>query len=336
MSDGRVVRFAILGFGLHALKRLVPAFAASRETELVGLWRRNFAEAEKNGAEFGIAHVFGTREELCSSAAVDAVFVTSPDAMHHDDVLLALAHGRAVLCEKPMAMDARQAQAMAAAAEKAGVLLGVAQNMRWNRSLRWMREAIAAGRIGEPQLARVQFAMAGERSPRRWIHDGALACGGPIGDIGVHCLDAIRYVLGREVLTLQTMAREGGAYRGMEALASMQGEMEGGCLVNVAVSAMAAYRTQVEVLGSEGAIVGENALTSDQSVAIELRKGGQLEERVEIDNAGSFARMLDDFARAMRGELPFASSAANGLRNMQLLDAAYRGWKSGQTEQVPV
>ena len=334
MSDSRVVRFAILGFGLHAAKRLVPAFAASRETELVGLWRRNLAEAETNAAAFGVPQVFRSREELCGSPDVDAVFVTSPDAMHHDDVLLALAGGKAVLCEKPMAMDAEQAEAMRVAAEKAGVLLGVAQNMRWNRSLAWMREAIAAGRIGDPQLARVQFAMAGERSPRRWITDGTLACGGPIGDIGVHCLDAIRFVLGREVLSLQTMAREGGAYRGMEALASLQGEMEGGCLVNVAVSAMAAYRTQVEVLGSDGAIVGENALTSDQAVTIELRKGGQLEERVEMDNAGSFARMLDDFAKAMRGERPFASGAENGIRNMQLLDAAYRGWKSGRTEQV--
>ncbi len=334
MSDSHVVRFAILGFGLHAAKRLLPAFAASRETELVGLWRRNLDEAKRNATDAGVAHAFQTREELCSSPDVDAVFVTSPDAMHHDDVLLALRGGKAVLCEKPMAMDARQAESMRAAAEAAGVLLGVAQNMRWNRSLEWMRDAIAAGRIGEPQLAHVQFAMPGERSPRRWIADGTLACGGPIGDIGVHCLDAIRFVLGREVLSLQTVAREGGAYQGMEAMASLQGVMDGGCLVNVAVSAMAAYRTQVEVLGSKGALVGENALTSDKPVTVQLREGGHLVEEVEINNAGSFTRMLDDFAEAVRGGAPFASDAANGVTNMLLLDAAYRGWKSGRTEQV--
>ncbi len=329
------MRFAILGFGLHAAKRLVPAFAETRQARLVGLWRRNLEEALRDGAWFGVPRVFRTREELCESAEVDAVFVTSPDAMHHDDALLALRYGKAVLCEKPMAMDAAEAEGMRAAAERAGVLLGVAQNMRWNRSLRWMREAIAAGRVGEPQLARVQFAMLGEKSARRWLRDGSLACGGPIGDVGVHGLDAVRYVMGREILTMQTMARPSGRGDGMEEVASMQGEMEGGCLMNVTVTSAAAYRTQIEVLGSDGVLVGENSLTIDQPVAVELRRWGRMEERVEFENAGSFPAMLDDFARAMRGEGEFGSDATNGVQMMRLLDAAYAGWRSGRVEAVP-
>lgn len=328
------VRFAILGFGLHAAKRLVPAFAEAREAELVGLWRRNSVEAAKDGERFGIARVFGSREELCASPDVDAVFVTSPDAMHKEDVLLAVRKGKAVLCEKPMAMNTAEAEEMRAEADRAGVLLGVAQNMRWNRSLGWMREAVAEGRIGVPQVARVEFATLAERSSRRWIHDGVLACGGPIGDVGVHCLDALRWVLGQEVVTLQTMARPSRKNAAMEELATMQGETEGGCLVSVAVSSAAAYRTQVEVLGTDGVLVSENALTVDQPVTVELRRWGKAEQRVEIDNAGSFAAMLDAFALAVRSRGGFRSDAENGVENMRLLDAAYAGWRSGRTERV--
>ncbi len=329
------VRFAILGFGNHAIKRLMPAFARATEAQLVGLWRRDPAAAARNAADFFVPHVFHAREDLCRSPEVDAVFITSPDALHHEDVLLCAAHGKSILCEKPLAMNAAEALAMQTAAQRAGVLLGVAQNMRWNRALVLLREGIAAGRIGTPQLARAQFCYNGTRSPRRWIADGTLACGGPIGDVGVHCLDALRFVLDREIVSLQTLALGDASYDRLEAIASLQGEMTGGCLLSVTVSALAAYRSQVEVVGSEGVLLCENALTVDQPVTLELRRGGKLEEHTEIDNAGSFAAMLDSFAQAVRGVAPFQATAADGVTNMRLLDAAYRGWKSGVTEHIP-
>src|ERR1700754_2139618 len=98
------VRFAILGFGLHAVRRLLPAFAESEKTQLVGMWRRDQAAAKQNCADHKIAHCFASAEELCASPDVDAVFITSPDAMHYADTLLALRNGKAVLCEKPVAM----------------------------------------------------------------------------------------------------------------------------------------------------------------------------------------------------------------------------------------
>src|SRR5215813_13639398 len=112
------VRFAILGFGHHAVRRLLPAFARSEKTRLVGMWRRDQSAARQNCAEHGIAHCFASPEELCASPEVDAVFITSPDAMHYADTLLALRHGKAVLCEKPVAMNAQEARAMADAAKR--------------------------------------------------------------------------------------------------------------------------------------------------------------------------------------------------------------------------
>src|ERR1700722_3971045 len=202
------VRFGILGFGHHAVRRLLPAFAKCSEATLTGMWRLDQAAAVQNCAEYKIPHCFPTREALCSSPEVDVVLITSPDAMHRDDVLLALEHGKTVLCEKPLAMNAAEAEEMVAAAKAAGKLFGVAQNFRYNHSLDWMLERIAAGQIGKPQLAHAQYSYPATQSPRKWITDPTLACGGPIGDVGVHCIDALRFVLGEDVSSVSTLARK--------------------------------------------------------------------------------------------------------------------------------
>ena len=321
------VRYAFLGFGHHAAKRLVPAFAACEHSTLAGLWRRNTAAGAENALEYGIRHNFASRQELCTSPDIDAVFITSPDALHREDVLLAAAGGKAILCEKPLAMSAAEAEAMVSAADRAGVVFGVAQNFRWNASLVWLREQIASGRIGSPQIAHAQFAYRADEAPRQWIMDPALACGGPIGDVGVHCIDALRFVLGQEVVAVETMARTDDLSGAVEAYATMQMEMSGGCLALATVSARAAYRTLVEVVGHDATIVIETGMTVDRPVeAVVLSGEGVIERRV-FDNGDAYSRMLDDFSRAVRGEGSFAASGRDGVTNMRILDAAYASWR---------
>src|SRR5579883_913975 len=145
-----MVRYGILGFGHHAVKRLMPAFA---ESQVTGIWRRDPAKARANAREFKIPHAFDSAEELCASPEIDAVFIVSPDALHLPHVLLAAKHGKAILCEKPLGMNTGEVEQMLAAARAADVRFGVAQNMRYNRTLGLIREWIAQGRIGKPQLA---------------------------------------------------------------------------------------------------------------------------------------------------------------------------------------
>jgi len=328
------VRFAILGFGHHAVRRLLPAFGRCEHARLTGMWRRDHAAAQQNCAEFKISHCFATREELCSSPEVDVVFITSPDAMHKDDMLLALQHGKAVLCEKPLAMNAAEAAEMNAAAKAAGVLFGVAQNFRFNRSLEWMREQIAAGKIGQPQLAHAQYSYPAKTAPRKWITDPTLACGGPIADVGVHCIDALRFVLGQDVISVSTLASKDEASGRVEAIASLQLEMTGGVYANVTASARAPYRTLVEVNGSDGVLIAENGLTVDRPVQLVLRRGGELVETASVENNDGYTRMLDSFALALRGKGSFAATGDDGVLNMQGLDAAYKSWQTGLREAL--
>jgi 1,5-anhydro-D-fructose reductase (1,5-anhydro-D-mannitol-forming) len=333
MTQARV-RFAILGFGRHAVRRLLPAFSQCKEATLSGMWRRDQAAAAQDCAKYGIADCFPTREALCSSADVDVVMITSPDAMHRDDTLLALKHGKAVLCEKPVGMNAAEAEEMQAAAKAAGLLYGAAQNFRYNRSADWIREQIAAGRIGRPQLAHAQYSYPAAQSPRKWITDPTLAAGGPVADVGVHCIDALRYILGAEVVSVSTLAQKDEASGKVEAIASLQLEMTGGVYANVTTSARAPYRSLVEVNGSDGVLIAENGLTVDRPIELVLRRAGELVETLTVDDGDGYTRMLDSFALAFRGAGSFAASGEDAIANMRAVDAAYASWRSGVREAV--
>jgi predicted dehydrogenase len=329
-----MIRYGLLGFGHHCEKRLIPAFPGARGSVLAGIWRRDLVKAAANARKYSIEHVFATAEELCASPLVDAVFVTSPDALHLPDVLLALAHGKAVLCEKPLGMSAEEVKQMLAAADKAGLRLGVAQNMRYHRSLEVMRDWIAEGRIGRPLLAHAQFCFPAERSPRQWIYDPALACGGPIGDVGIHCIDALRFVLDSRVAQVNTLARADSRSAPLEAYATIGLDFAGGAMGAVTVSTRGVYRSMIEVTGETGTIASEYGLTVDTEVDVVLWRAGKVEERKTVSSADGYTRMLDSFSDWVQGNGEYRATAADGLHNQQVLDAAYASWRTGMKQTL--
>ncbi|MHB1700847.1 MAG: Gfo/Idh/MocA family protein [Acidobacteriaceae bacterium] len=326
-------RYGILGFGLHAVRRLMPGFAHTQHSVLGGLWRRDQQQAAANAAAYH-ATSYATPEDLCASPDIDAIFVASPDALHLEHTLLALRHGKPVLCEKPLAMNAAQARQMVDAAQAAGLLLGIGHNYRFNRSLELIRDWIAAGRIGAPMLAHAQFSYPAQKSSRKWITDPSLANGGPIGDVGVHCIDAIRLVTGSDVLSVSTLARADALSGGVEAFAALQLEMTGGLFANVTTSARTPYRTLIEITGDNGVITSENGLSVDHPVDVVLRRNGEVIESAALNNLDSYTRMLDGFALALRGQATYPATAIDSWKNMLALDAAYKSWRSGQREPV--
>jgi predicted dehydrogenase len=325
------MNFGVLGFGHHAAKRLVPAFRGAGVARLQGLWRRDPVKAAADAQRFAIPQNFATAEALCSSPEIDAVFVVSPDALHSEHVLLALRHGKPVLCEKPLAMNAGEAEQMLAAAEKAGVLFGVAQNMRYNLAIDLMRRWIEEGKIGKPQLAHAQFCYEAGRSPRTWINDPLLARGGPIGDVGIHCMDALFYVLGESAISVSTLAHKDAASGAVESHALVSLELPSGAMASVSTTTRSAYRTLLEVVGEIGSLSCEDAMTIDHPVELVLRVGGKTVMEQPVSNHDAFSRMLDGFAEAAAGgPIPYRAPGREGVRNQRILDAAYASWESGQ------
>ena len=334
-----MIRYGILGFGHHAVRRLMPGFAGSAEARVMGLWRRDAAKAQANAREYSIPHVFDTPEALCASTEIDAVFVASPDALHLEHVLLAARRRKHVLCEKPLAMNAGEVEKMLAATGQAGVKFGVAQNMRYNRSLARMREWIAEGSIGKPVMAQSQFAYSAEGSPRTWIYDPTLALGGPIGDVAIHCLDALRYVLGSDdsthVTAVSTLAHTDAASGAVESHAVVALDFASGAMASVTVTTRAAYRTLVEITCEDGVILCENALTVDFPVDVALRRGSDVLALENVSNADAYSRMLDGFSGWVEGRGEYLAPGLDGLHNQRVLDAAYLSWRDGARVNLP-
>ncbi|MGE5206278.1 MAG: Gfo/Idh/MocA family protein [Chlamydiota bacterium] len=329
-----MIRFGILGFGLHAVKRLMPGFAEAKHCRVSALSRRKLDEARVSAKKFGIPLAFDSAEEVCKSKEVDAVFVATPNASHLADVLLALKHGKPVLVEKPMGMNATECRKMVEAAHKAKLPLGVAQVFRFEESTARLRERVAAHELGKIIFARSEFSYPGRNHARAWLNQRAIAGGGPIADVGVHCIDALRFILQDEVLRVSartTADRESGD---VEAAAVVSLEFGRGALGAVLVSTRAAYRTPLEIVGENGVLRADDALNVEYPIRLELLRDGEIVDTERVSNHLAYARQVDAFADAVEGKASFPAHGEEGWTNQMILDAAYRSAKSGKVEKV--
>ena len=326
-----MIRFGIAGFGLHAVKRLMPGFANARNCKVTALSRRDPQRARESAREFGMEHAFTDTAELCACPDVDAVFVATPDARHLADVLESVRHRKPVLVEKPMAMNAAEARLMVDAARDAGVLLGVAHVMRFEESVRWFRERVASGSVGKPVLARAAFVAPLLTSARTWINDPHLATGGPLADVGVHCFDTLRYILNDEVQSVMAQATYDSHWI-VEASGNTLFQFASGTLATMSVSARAPYQTPLEVIGEDGMLSATNALNVEHPITLELRRGFDVIERSEVFNDRAYTAQAEAFADAVESGRPFEIPGEEGLHNQLILDAIFRSVKSGKTE----
>jgi len=145
---------------------------------------------------------------------------------------------------------------MVEAARTANLLLGVAQVFRFEESVAWLRERVAAGQIGASIFARAEFSFPGARHhARTWINDRKIAGGGPVADIGVHCIDTLRYILNDEVARVSARPIPNSTIPDIEAGAALILEFSRGTLGTVACSFLAEYRTPLEFVGELGGLV---------------------------------------------------------------------------------
>ena len=329
-----MVRFGIAGFGLHAVRRLMPGFALAKSCVVTALSRRDQEKARAAAAEYKIPHIFRTTEELSRSPEVDAVLVTTPNSCHLADVLAAVSAGKPVLCEKPMGMDAPECRKMIEAANKAGVELGVAQVFRFEESTAYFRERIKHGEVGRLLFARAEFSYPGRGHARTWINDRSIAGGGPIADVGVHCIDALRYILDDEPERVGAIASTDADSGDVESAAILSLEFKRSGLATVLVSTRGQYRTQLEFIGENGFIRADDALNVERPIKIETWRDGKLAGEEMVSNHLAYARQVDAFAAAVEKRETFPVSGAEGLSNQLALDAAYRSISSGKIEET--
>jgi len=194
------VGIGIIGTGF-ARTTQIPGFRDCMGVKIVAIASRHRDRAEGIAKEFGIEHVANDWQELVAHPDVELVSIVTPPATHMDITLAALDHHKAVLCEKPMAMNAGEAARMVEKAKSAGVLALIDHELRFLNSRRVMRGMLESGAIGSVRHCNYVF-----RSDYRsladrawdWWSDAAMG-GGALGAIGSHVVDSVRSMLSTEV-----------------------------------------------------------------------------------------------------------------------------------------
>jgi len=194
------VGIGIIGTGF-ARTTQIPGFRDCMGTKIVGIASRNRERAEAVAKEFGIEYVADDWQELVAHNDVDLVSVVTPPSTHMEITLAALDQRKAVLCEKPMALNAVEAAKMVERAQAAGVLALIDHELRFLNSRRVMHGMLQSGAVGWVRHCNYVF-----RSDYRGIADRAWDWwsdenmgGGALGAIGSHVVDSFRWILNTEV-----------------------------------------------------------------------------------------------------------------------------------------
>ncbi len=187
------LRLAVLGYGFIGDIHTRAAAEAGLDVTVVSGHDLGRAQAFAQG--HGIARATTVWQEAVSADDVDAVVIGTPNSLHHPQALAAIAAGKHVLLEKPMALNTVQAEEIAVAAQTAGTTLLVGHMWRYRDEVIATRDRIASGSIGTPVRTRGYGIHAGW-GPSGWFTDPALAGGGALIDMGIHAIDTARFLLG--------------------------------------------------------------------------------------------------------------------------------------------
>ena len=327
MSDVTPLRFGIIGFGSFAERAILPAMQQCPVATPVAIQKRSHAAAEAKAKEHGIAHACATAEELCALPDVDAVFIVSANGAHCAEAVTAARSGKHVIVEKPMACTVREAETMIAACAEHNVRLMVAHMIRFSPMVQRMREIVRSGVLGKIVFARADFVYDGRLSKRAWLLDRPVAGGGPVFDVGVHCLDTLRYILDDEVTTLQAVLEPRPSATATETNGHLTMKFSRGTIGSIFCSYEAPVRRKdIEIMGMEGRLLADEFTVGGIDATLRIDGGKDADpvppraETFAVPNL--YVAEITNLVEAVRTGAPLLSPGENGLANQRILNRA--------------
>ena len=326
----RKIRYGIIGFGEFAERTIAPAIRESYNSELVAIQKRSLATAKEKAQTYQIPHAFDSVETLSRCSDVDAVFIVSANSQHAPATLAAAQCGKHVLVEKPMAMNAAEAETMIEICRKNNVKLMIGHMVRLSPLVIRMRELIQSGIIGRVTFVKSEFIYNGRLSHRKWLVDRSIAGGGPIFDIGVHCLDTTRFILDDEVVSIKSQLDPAPSATVTESTAQLALKFSRGTIAGIICSYTSPIRrTSIEVIGEKGILSAENFSWSNNQLFLKVLLGENdrisetWEEKFVVPNL--YEKEVSLFSESILNNTVSPYPGEEGLKNQLVLDGAMRG-----------
>ncbi len=336
MSDQ--VKWGVLGNALIARKCVIPAIQTSRNGIIHALGTRSPATAEEVAEKSNIRHVYDTYEAVIEDPAINAVYIPLPNHLHQPWSMKALSAGKHVLCEKPLACDAHQAQKMADHAAASGRLLMEAFMYRFHPRSQRIKQLVDEKAIGDPCLVRSAFCFHMDEDIIRSGDNIRLKPemgGGALMDVGCYGVSVARWMIGTEPVKVQAQAvyHPGGVDVHLVGTLSFSE----GQLATVEASFVTALQQTYTVVGTRGAIeLPHNAFVPwEKDAAFTLR--AQDEETGQehlVPGADEYQLMIEHFTDAVLNRADLSYTLDDSIANMRVLDALAAAAKTGKTVNV--
>lgn len=330
------IAFAGAGYiiNIHA-----QAAQAQPGVELSAVVEKYSDKAASLAKMFNIKHRYETIEQMLDAGEVDALVIGTPNFLHAPQAIAALEAGVHVMVEKPMAMNAQEAEQMYEAAEKSGAVLMVAHCWRFDEDVLWLKEQSSKlGKIIRTKGIGVHTYW----GPGGWFTQKDLAGGGALADMGIHALDTARFLLG-DPKPVSVYAKLGTYYKDFTV------DDTGVILVewdNGATSYIESGWWQPHADGPEAATQLYGTQGFGQLFPTRLEIPNIEEQTVDVIEAGfafprqehcpqsMYDRQMAYFIECIREKKTPIPGALEGLTNMKVVDAAYESSRTGKVVEI--
>lgn len=331
------MRIAFVGTGY--INKIHARAAQNCGAELVAVVNHKAESMATFAKEFGIPRQYETVEALLKDGNVDALIVATPNYLHAPQTIAALNEGIHVMVEKPMSMNAPEAEQMCEAAEKSGTLLMVAHCWRFDRDVLWLKEQ-------SPKLGKIirtkGIGVHTHWGPSGWFTQKEFAGGGALADMGIHALDTARFLLG-DPKPIAVYAKIGSFYKDFDV------DDTGVIFVewdNDATSYFESGWWQPHADGPEAATQLYGTLGFGQLFPTKLELENIPQAKIDVIDSGfEFPRpehcpqslydaQLKYFIECIEKNRTPIPGGLEGLMNMKVVDAAFESSRTGKVVEI--
>lgn len=331
----RKVRYAVVGLGHIAQIAVLPAFKNAENSELFALVSSDSDKLEKIGKKYSLEHLYSYEDYSRALSNVDAVYLALPNHMHREYAVRAAAAGVHVLCEKPMAVTSEDCRAMMEAAQQNHAKLMIAYRLHFEAGNLEAIRLARSGKLGELRIFTSEFAQQVSNGNVR-VTEPVARGGGPVYDMGVYCINAVRYVFDSEPTEVLAVTENNGdeRFQRVEEMTSVVMRFPQERVGTFTCSFGAVDIGRYAVIGTKGVLRADPAYEYATAIKHQLTIGEKSKTRT-FPKRGQFAAQLVYFSDCILKDKEPEPSGLEGLADIRIVEAIYESARMNRAVPIP-
>jgi predicted dehydrogenase len=328
------VRWGVISTARIGWEKVLPGMMKSKDIEIRAISSRTLPTAKKWAKKLGIPVAYGTYEDMLDDPDIEVVYNPLPNHLHVPLTLAAAKKGKHVLCEKPMAMSAKEAEKLRSA--PGSVMIAEAFMVRQHPQWLKAREIAQSGKLGT--LRAIQCFFSYHNTDPRNVRNMADIGGGAVYDIGCYPIVTARFIFDAEPERVIAIIDRDPEFRTDRTTSAILDYGQGRQLTFTVSTQTVPYQ-RVNIFGTKGRLEVEIPFNAPQGAALRLwlddgkKLGDASAKVVKIEKADQYQLQGEYFSRVVRGKEKNLYGVEDAIQQARILDAVFRSAKSGKWEK---